>query len=82
MAAKQSHTFAVVGSKEAVIAKLTELQALAPHKWLPIEEMATDRTATCTLRQADWMSAQVAKKVAGSTLTLTFAAKPVEPQPA
>ncbi len=80
MAAKQSYTFVIVGSKEAVLAKLTELAALPPHKWLPIDEMKSSKEATCTARQADWMAAQVAKKVAGSTLT--FTAKPTPPQPA
>lgn len=80
MAAKLSHTFAITGSKDAVVARLEELSKLAPHKWLPIDEMKSDRTATITPRQADWMSAQIAKKVAGSTLN--FAVKPTPPQPA
>lgn len=80
MAAKLAHSFVIAGNKDATLAKLEELSKLPPHKWLPIEEMKTDRTATCTPRQADWMAAQIAKKVAGSTIA--FTAKPTPPQPA
>lgn len=80
MAAKLAHSFVIAGNSAAVIAKLEELSKLPPHKWLPIDEMKSDKAATITPRQADWMSAQVAKKVAGSTIT--FTAKPTPPQPA
>ncbi len=80
MAAKVAYSFVITGNRDSVLGKLDELAKLPPHKWLPIDEMRTSKEATITPRQADWMSAQVAKKVAGATIV--FTAKPVAPQPA
>jgi hypothetical protein len=78
MAAKVAHSMKIEGNAAAVVAKLDELSKLPPHKWLPIDELKTEKRATMTPRQAAWLEAQVAKKVTGSTIV--FTALPAAPE--
>jgi hypothetical protein len=82
MAAKASYKFKIVGDEKNVLRNIGELAALKPHKWIPYEEINTDKQATLTPRQADWLSIQIAKRVKGSTITFAVAPAPATAQPA
>lgn len=81
MAAKVLYTFKIVGDEKNVIRNVGELAALAPHKWIPFEEINTSKQATMTPRQADWLEVQIPKRVKGSTIKFTAAPVPAA-QPA
>jgi hypothetical protein len=80
MAAKVLHSFKIVGDEKNVIRNLGELAGLAPHKWIPYEEISTSKQATMTARQATWLEVQIPKRVKGSTIKF-IAAPAVAEQP-
>lgn len=78
MAAKIAHSFKIEGDEKNVIRNLGELAGLAPHKWIPYEEIVKDKRATLTPRQADWLQVQIPKRVKGSKITFTAVPAPAE----
>jgi hypothetical protein len=80
MAAKQ--TFAMdfgSASAEPVVNTLAELQKLPAHKWIPIEEIRGEETATVTLRQANWLRSQIAKRLHGTKVEFVLVESAAEP---
>jgi hypothetical protein len=68
-------------SAEPVVNLLADLAKQPAHKWIPIEEIRGEETATVTPRQANWLQSQIAKKLHGvrvEFLAVESAAEPTE----